>query len=285
MKEPPLNDSMRKLLSKRKDQSALRALSIAPSTSIDFSSNDFLSLSNSPLLKSAYLQELESNPDFKLGSGGSRLLDGNSLYAEKLEKDIANFHGAPSALLFNSGFDANSGFFSCVPQPGDLIFYDEHIHASVHEGMRLSRAGAQISFAHNSVIELRRKLSEHIHEDALVRSGTRNIFVAIESLYSMDGDLAPITCIIELVEELLPSGNGHIIVDEAHSNGVYGFQGRGIVSSLGLEDRIFARLHTFGKGLACNGGSFSIVLTICILTSSSRSPLPGIDKRILDQLC
>lgn len=175
------------------------------------------------------------------------------MYAEELEREVATFHGAEAALLFNSGFDANAGFFSCVPQPGDTIFYDDQIHASVHEGMRLSRAGEKVLFAHNSVEDLRTKLTECIQQDTLIIQGRRNVFVAVEALYSMDGDLAPIEAIVELVEELLPGGNGHVVVDEAHSNGVYGFQGRGIVCSLGLESRIFARLHTFGKGLACSG--------------------------------
>lgn len=258
MKCSPLEESMRTILSKRKTNSTFRALNLPPTNSIDFSSNDFLSLSKSSLLKTAFLQELESSPDFRLGSGGSRLLDGNSAYAEQLEQDITAFHGAPSGLLFNSGFDANSGFFSCVPQPGDLVVHDEHIHASVHEGLRLSRAGARVSFAHNSLEDLRRILLQYIQQDQLIQVGQRSVFVAIESLYSMDGDLAPIKEIVELVEELLPSGNGHIVVDEAHSNGVYGPQGRGIVCKLGLEDRISARLHTFGKGLACNGGMFSL---------------------------
>jgi 8-amino-7-oxononanoate synthase len=268
---------MSTLLSRRKTHSALRALTTARSQSIDFSSNDFLSLTTSPLIKEAYLSELESSPSFKLGSGGSRLLDGNSPYAEELEKDIAAFHGAPDGLLFNSGFDANAGFFSSVPQPGDLILYDEYIHASVHDGMRLSRAGACIPFSHNSVSDLRAKLREHIKQDSLIRSGDRNVFVAIESLYSMDGDLAPIAEIVVVVESVLTAGNGHLIVDEAHSNGIFGHQGRGIVCSLGLEDRIFARLHTFGKGLACNGGESRIykeeedeglIITAILLCSS-----------------
>ena len=256
MKSLPLDHAMATLLSKRRTHSALRALSIAPPTSIDFSSNDFLSLTTSALLKTAYLEELSSSPGFRLGSGGSRLLDGNSPYAEQLEAELAIFHGAPAGLLFNSGFDANSGFFSCVPQPGDRILYDQFIHASVHEGMRLSRAGTRAAFLHNSVADLKSKLEGYLQQDALVRSGERNVFVAIESLYSMDGDLAPIAEIVELVESLLPRGNGHVVVDEAHSNGIYGLQGRGIVCSLGLENRIFARLHTFGKGLACNGGEY-----------------------------
>ena len=245
---------MRTLLEQRSSRSVLRSLRTAPSSSIDFSSNDFLSLSTSPTFRAAYLAELASNPDFRIGSGGSRLLDGNSVYAEQLERDVAAFHGAEAALLFNSGFDANAGFFSCVPQPGDIIIHDDQIHASVHEGMRLSRAGARLSFVHNSVGDLETKLVECVQRDSLVREGRRNVFVAVEALYSMDGDLAPIRDIVELVEKLLPGGNGHIVVDEAHSNGVYGFQGRGIVCSLGLEGRIFARLHTFGKAVACSGG-------------------------------
>jgi 8-amino-7-oxononanoate synthase len=250
----PLHATMRGLLEQRASKSALRSLRTSPASSIDFSSNDFLSLSTSPVFRATFLEELAAYPDFKLGSGGSRLLDGNSVYAEQLERDVAAFHGAEAALLFNSGFDANAGFFSCVPQPRDVIFYDDQIHASVHEGMRLSRAGEKVSFTHNSVADLETKLVKCIQSDTLVLNGRRNVFVAVEALYSMDGDLAPIKDVVELVERLLPGGNGQIIVDEAHSNGVYGRQGRGIVCSLGLDSRIFARLHTFGKGLACSGG-------------------------------
>ena len=256
MKPDSLSMAMSAILSKRKTNSTFRALTTVSHSSIDFSSNDFLSLSTSPLFKTAYLQELESSPDFRIGNGGSRLLDGNSTYAEKLEKEIADFHGAADGLLFNSGFDANSGFFACVPQPGDLILHDQFIHASVHEGMRLSRAGACVSFSHNSLSDLKAKLCDHIKQDSLIKGGLRNVFVAVESLYSMDGDLAPISEIVELVEDLLPQNNGHVVVDEAHSNGIYGSHGRGIVCNLGLESRIFARLHTFGKGLGCNGGQY-----------------------------
>ncbi|KAH7416879.1 pyridoxal phosphate-dependent transferase [Cadophora sp. MPI-SDFR-AT-0126] len=251
---PSIHNSMTSLLSKRKTNSALRALTTCPPTSIDFSSNDFLSLSHSPALKTAYLTELTTSPNFHLGSGGSRLLDGNSSYAEDLEEEIAAFHNAPAALLFNSGFDANSGFFACVPQRGDVVLYDEFVHASVHEGMRLSRVGVCKAFSHNSLSDLRVKIEEVRGDERVVR-GEKNVFVAVESLYSMDGDLAPIEEIVDLIDDLLPNGNGLVIVDEAHSNGAYGFQGRGIVCSLGLEKRVFARLHTFGKGLACNGAA------------------------------
>ncbi len=182
------------------------------------------------------------------------MLDGNSPYYENLEKEIADFHGAESALLFNSGYDANSGFFACVPQDGDVIIFDEFIHASVHEGMRLSRASTRLSFKHNSVSSLKRILQALCKRDGEIKEGKRNVFIAIESLYSMDGDLADIKGLVEVVEGVLKEGNGYVVVDEAHSNGVYGEKGRGIVSSLGLENKIFARLHTFGKGLGCNGG-------------------------------
>ncbi len=140
-----------------------------------------------------------------------------------------------------------------MPQEGDAVVYDAFIHASVHEGMRLSRAGKRVKFEHNSVSGLEKVLSGLLQDEKILE-GERNVFVAVESLYSMDGDLCPLKEIVELVEKMLPSGNGHIIVDEAHSNGIYGPQGRGIVCSLGLEDRIFARLHTFGKAIGCNGG-------------------------------
>ena len=145
MSSPPsrissLQNAMTTHLANRRASSSLRSLTTAPANSIDFSSNDFLSLSTSPLLKNAFFQELQDNPGLRIGSGGSRLLDGNSKYAEALERDIAAFHNAPAGLLFNSGYDANVGFFATVPQAGDAVLYDEFIHASVHEGMRLSRA-------------------------------------------------------------------------------------------------------------------------------------------------
>lgn len=189
-----------------------------------------------------------------MGSGGSRLLDGNSTYAEQLEKSIASFHDAPSGLLFNSGFDANMAVFSCIPQLGDVILYDQHIHASVHEGMRLSRAGRCLPFAHNSVADLERVLGGQLQKDSLLSDGTRNVFVATESLYSMEGDVAPLKDMVQVIEKLLPRGNGYLIVDEAHSTGLFGPHGGGVVQELGLSSHVFARLHTFGKALSSHGG-------------------------------
>ncbi|KAG0246452.1 aminotransferase [Mortierella sp. GBAus27b] len=251
-------------LESRKARSLLRGLVVIPETSADFSSNDFLGLARSPALNSRFLQELASFPKHAppLGSTGSRLLDGNSRYAEDLEDMIAHFHHTEAALIFNSGFDANVGFFSSVPQPGDVILYDEYIHASVHDGMKVTRAGVKKAFLHNDLEHLAELLNTVRREDqeriaAAATTGARsqpkerNIFVAVESVYSMDGDAAPLREIVDLLE---PFG-AYLIVDEAHATGVYGLHGRGLVNELGLESRVFARLHTFSKALASNGAA------------------------------
>lgn len=281
---PTLEESMTSALKRRAQKSSLRNLSLpstiqttSGATPIDFSSNDFLSLSTSTLLHNEYLSLLQTHispPSSQnsslsptstpptLGSTGSRLLTGNSPLALNLESQISQFHRSPylgsGALLFNSGFDANSAFFACVPQKEDIVVYDEQIHASVHEGMRGSRAKRFIAFGHNDVEDLRRVLKSLRKEGRV-----QNVFVAVESLYSMDGDLCPLNAVVEVVEEtsglggVSEGGRGYIVVDEAHSTGVYGPQGRGLVCELGLEKNIFARLHTFGKALAGNGGMFT----------------------------
>lgn len=279
-----LDKTLANILSLRLSQGRLRRLTIPSANSVDFSSNSYLSLSSNPAVKAAYLsfvqpylQSADSEAGFGLGSGGSRLLDGNSAFTEDLEDRIAKFHGADAGLLFNSGFEANTGLFACVPQKGDVIVYDELIHASVHDGMRLSRA-QRIPFAHNQVYEsstaasetsdeknkrqcldsLLRSLTEGT-EGADVRNGKKNIFIAVEGVYSMDGDAAPLKDIVECVEKRLPLGNGYIIVDEAHSTGIFGHQGRGLVCHLGLESRIWGRVHTFGKAMGCSGGEFRLL--------------------------
>jgi 8-amino-7-oxononanoate synthase len=256
--QKPLERELQHLLNRRRSKSTLRNLTLPNENQIDFSSNDFLSLSTSSELKTEFFEELQF-ADSPQGSGGSRLLDGNSSCAEDLERDIARFHGAEAGLLFNSGFDANAGFFSCVPQPGDVIVYDEYIHASVHDGMRLSRAEKTIPFRHNSVSDLRKVLKGLEEEKQVSGPEERNVIVAVESIYSMDGDVAPLQEIVDAVNDVVGSDRGYIVVDEAHSTGVLGPEGRGLVCGLGLEHRIFARLHTFGKALASNGGKLQRV--------------------------
>ncbi|KAE8149179.1 pyridoxal phosphate-dependent transferase [Aspergillus avenaceus] len=249
-----LRDSMRQALRRRELKSARRRLTVLSESSVDFSSNDFLSLSTSPAFRTRFLAHLQQAPAFyPFASGGSRLLDGNSTYAEDLEKFIADFHRAPNGLLFNSGFDANVGILSCVPQPGDVIVHDELIHASAREGMRLSRAGKRVKFAHSSPESLEEVLKSQIKADPLIANGTRNVFIVVESVYSMDGDIAPLREFLQVVDTLLPQGNGYFIVDEAHATGAFGPRGAGVVQELGVEDRIFIRVHTFGKALASHG--------------------------------
>lgn len=250
-----LVDTFSAALSQREAKSARRRLTVLPRTAVDFSSNDFLSLSTSSTYRERFLGILNSTPSsFPFASGGSRLLDGNSAYAEELEKFVATFHQAPTALLFNSGYDANVGVLSSIPQPGDVILYDELIHASAHEGMRLSRASVRKGFAHSSPAGLRQVLLAQMAEDPKIETGTRNVFVVVESIYSMDGDVAPIKEFIAVIDELLPRGNGYFYVDEAHATGVFGPKGAGVVQELGVQDRIFIRVHTFGKALASHGG-------------------------------
>ncbi|ODH46184.1 hypothetical protein GX48_07715 [Paracoccidioides brasiliensis] len=252
----PLLRAFQSRLDQREVKGHRRRLKVAPPNSVDFSSNDFLSLSTSDVLRSHFLQTLASeSSSHALASKGSRLLDGNSAYAEKLERFIASFHHAESGLLFNSGYDANLSVFSCIPQPGDVILYDELIHASVHDGMRLSRAAKRIPFKHNSTDSFFGIAQGLVQNDPLIASGERSVFVALESLYSMDGDIAPIAELLEVVREVFPQGNGYMVVDEAHSTGVFGPRGAGVIQELGVENRIFLRLHTFGKALASHGGT------------------------------
>ncbi|KLJ07056.1 8-amino-7-oxononanoate synthase [Blastomyces silverae] len=241
-------------LDEREAKGRRRRLQVPPPGAVDFSSNDFLSLSSSALFRSHFLQSLARESSLhSLASKGSRLLDGNSTYAEELERFVASFHNAECGLLFNSGYDANLSIFSCIPQPGDVILYDELIHASAHDGMRLSRASRKIPFKHNSVDDFFRIAQSLVQEDQLIASGERNVLVAVESLYSMEGDIAPIAELLEIIKTVFPRGNGYMIVDEAHSTGAFGPRGAGIVQELGVESRIFIRLHTFGKALASHG--------------------------------
>lgn len=257
---PPsaLERRLQSLLEKRRQNSTLRNLTTA-GNHVDFSSNDFLSLTTNSELKAALLEELRVS-EWPLGSGGSRLLDGNSTYAEDLEREISAFHNAEAGLMFNSGFDANAGFFACVPQTGDVVVYDELIHASVHDGMRLSRAEKTLPFRHNCVDNLKRVLhgskSEGAMAEDLMAEG-RHVFVAVEAVYSMDGDVAPLQAIVDTVDGILGPETGYVVIDEAHATGVLGKEGRGLVCELGLEKRVFARLHTFGKALGCNGGEIA----------------------------
>jgi 8-amino-7-oxononanoate synthase len=215
----------------RKQEGRFRSL-LSADSGIDFWSNDYLGYARIPFLNSE-----------NRGSTGSRLISGNSAFTEEVEQKIADFFKGESALLFNSGYDANLGLLSCLPQKNDCIIYDEHIHASMRDGIRLSFAKSY-GFKHNSLEDLEKKLQ--------IESGENGVkFVCIESLYSMAGDVPPLLRIIELCEK----HDAYLIVDEAHSGGVYGGFGEGFSAALGFENRIFARIFTFGKAFGCHGAA------------------------------
>ncbi|KAI8804890.1 pyridoxal phosphate-dependent transferase [Cladochytrium replicatum] len=262
----------------RADRGLLRALTL-PEGMTDFSSNDYLGLARSSNAHQLFIDQLQqkAEPIFPkaevdtshlLGSTGSRLLNGNSRAALELESFLTRYHGGQSALLFNSGYDANLSLFSSVPQPGDIIVYDELIHASVHDGMRQSRARSHLSFKHNDVADAVKVVQNALSDRQGTASGDSphpgfepNIFVAVEAIYSMDGDICPLK---KLVDALKVFGV-YFIVDEAHATGVYGKGGRGLSCELGLENDVFARLYTFGKAIGSHGGR----VTRCHLVSSS----------------
>ncbi len=218
----------------RENNNALRKLQL-PSASIDFCSNDYLGIATNNLL------HIENN-SFSSGSKGSRLLAGNYKSIEDAEKMLAKFHEVEGALIFNSGYDANIGLLSSVPQKADIIIYDFLVHASIRDGIRLS-AAQSFSFLHNDMEDLARRLRQ------LSSSCNGQVFVVTESVFSMDGDMAPLQEIVTLCKQF----NVYLIVDEAHATGVIGDKGEGLVQHLKLTSYVFARVHTFGKACGCHG--------------------------------
>lgn len=226
------------LLQLRNNKGSLRSL-ISLYPKIDFSSNDYLGFSTQGYL----FEELKTiNFSNKIGSTGSRLISGNSILFNEVENEIAQFHEAESSLIFNSGYDANLGLLSSVPQKGDLILSDELIHASLIDGIRLSFA-THYKFQHNSIDALKELISRY-------KDSFNEIFIVVESVYSMDGDQAPL---IELAEICQNESRVHLIVDEAHAIGVFGEKGNGLCQELNIHQDCFARIYTFGKAMGCHG--------------------------------
>ena len=206
---------------------------------IDFFSNDYLGLATTGLLA----ELMRPDKVDSTGSTGSRLLSGNSEQAEMLEQTIASFHKAEAALLFNSGYDANMGLLASVTNRSSTILSDELCHASIIDGIRLSQCSRKYKFAHNDLSDLKEKLARYTSDGPTV--------VVVESVYSMDGDMAPLAEMVRLCEQY----DAQLIVDEAHATGVIGAHGEGLVCTLGLQDKVFARVHTFGKALGCHGAA------------------------------
>lgn len=221
-----LQDKYLTLLKQRTEDGSYRALTEYNGL-VDFWSNDYLGAAKIPLVASG-----------QHGSTGSRLISGHSNLHEACETEFATFFNQDAGLLYNSGYDANLGLFSCLPQRGDTIIYDEFCHASIRDGIRLSHA-RNFSFKHNDLISLKEKLIQASGE----------IFIAVESIYSMDGDVVPLKEIVDLAKGF----NAKIIVDEAHSAGIIGANGQGLVSELNLDNAIFAKVVTLGKAFGLHG--------------------------------
>jgi len=236
-----LNDRLARALDLRRENGQLRYLQVIDG--IDLWSNDYISLARNENLRIA-LRDWEIEYTGRLGSTGSRSISGQTDLARRLEEELAIFHRAEAGLVFNSGYDANLGFFAAVPQRQDHIVSDELIHASIIDGCRLSYA-TRHRFRHNDPGDLERTLQK-INDKRMAGS---QIFVVVETVYSMDGDQAPLRVLVELCERY----GAVLVADEAHATGVFGEQGRGLISAHGLENRVFARIHTFGKALGHHG--------------------------------
>jgi 8-amino-7-oxononanoate synthase len=240
-----LDQFLSPLLEKRRKENSLRKLFLTE-PSVDFTSNDYLGLASNESLFNLIQEKMLSLPH-KNGATGSRLLSGNSEYSEKVESNLADVFKAESSLIFNSGYAANQAVLSSIPQKNDTILYDELVHACMRDGARLSHAN-RIKFSHNDLTDLEEKLSR--------ASGT--IFIAVESIYSMDGDQCPLVELVALAENY----NAIIILDEAHSTGVMGKNGSGLAVQLGVAHKIPIRIYTFGKAMgvhgACVAGSHTL---------------------------
>ncbi len=236
-----LTQRLKAELSALEANSQLRHLEILPD--LNFSSNDYLGLSVDPRLRDAVAEALAE--DVPVGSTGSRLLSGHAAAWDQLESQLAEFVGAEATLYFNSGYAANVGLLSAVLGPQDIVFSDAANHASIIDGIRLSGA-RKVIFPHLDLNSL---------EDALCqnRAGARQKFIAVESVFSMDGDRAP----LEDLAALADRHGAELIVDEAHATGVFGPQGRGLAASGVVRGRVFAVMHTCGKALAGVGAFVS----------------------------
>ena len=247
----------------------------------DFTSNDYLALADSQDLKDAVRSALDRG--VAVGAGGSRLLRGNYSEHESLEADAASFFGAETALYFSSGFSANYALFAALPQRGDLVVYDGLIHASARDGMRAGRAEV-VEAAHNDANAVEERI------DAWRAAGGKGRpWIAVESLYSMDGDQAPLDDLAAIAER----HDGILVTDEAHATGVFGPDGRGLSAWLEGRPNVVS-LHTCGKALGTSGAllcgpkilrDFLVNFSRPFIFSTAPSPIIAASVRAALQLC
>jgi 8-amino-7-oxononanoate synthase len=200
---------------------------------VNFSSNNYLGIANHPALADAAKRAIDR---YGCGSGASRLISGNMALHEELESRLATFKNTEAALVFNSGFQANTGILSTLAGEGDAIFSDALNHASIIDGCRLSRAKTFV-YAHGDLDQLENALKQ--------ADGARRRLIVTETIFSMDGDEARMAAIVDLAEKY----GAMVMVDEAHATGIFGGNGAGLVAKLGLGARVAVQMGTLGKAL------------------------------------
>jgi 8-amino-7-oxononanoate synthase len=266
-------------LARLEERGRLRRLALAAGH--DFTSNDYLGLADAPELKEAIAAALERG--VPAGAGGSRLLRGNHPEHEALEDEAAAFFGTETALYFSSGFAANYALFAALPQRGDLAVYDALIHASAHDGMRAGRADLAEA-AHNDADAF-----EHKIKAWRTAGGRGRPWIAVESLYSMDGDRAPLASLAAIAKQY----DGMLVIDEAHATGVAGPDGRGLGAWLEGQPNVIS-LHTCGKALGSAGAllcgprllrNFMVNYSRPFIYSTAPSPLTAAAVRAALRLC
>ncbi|GLR91663.1 8-amino-7-oxononanoate synthase [Bradyrhizobium iriomotense] len=231
-------DTYARVLHALKDDNRLRTLKSR--LGIDFTSNDYLALASAPRMKRALLAALEAGTP--IGAGGSRLLRGNCEEHEYLEAEAAKFFGAETVLFFGGGYVANFAVLTTLPQRDDLLVLDSFVHASIHEGARAGRAEFRIS-DHNDPRSV-----ENTIRDWRSQGGVGRVWIVVESVYSMDGDFAPLKDLVEIASR----HDAFLMVDEAQATGVYGEQGRGLTAPYERSENLVV-IHTCGKALGAAG--------------------------------
>jgi len=218
-------------LEKKEAVNALRTLE-NKNLPIDFCSNDYLGFA-----------QQEINSTAKSGSTGSRLISGEFSELSRVEDQISKLCKSESALIFSSGYTANVGLISSVIKRNDVVLFDQYVHASIREGLQLCNADSQ-KFKHNDLEDLESKLSK-------LEASNSIVFIVVESIYSMDGDGPDLEKLVAISNRY----NAHLIVDEAHSFGICGENGCGLIADLNLQESVFARIITFGKALGAEGAA------------------------------
>jgi len=237
-----LPKSLQYKLANRIATNALRKLPV-PRNLVDFATNDYLGFSKDVTVFQKSHQLLIDENLLVNGATGSRLLSGNHKLFGVTEEFIASFHQSDSALIYNSGYDVNVGFFSAVPQRNDVVLFDEFAHASIRDGVLMSTAKS-FKFKHNDLDDLEKLLERF-------RTNHDEIYIVTESVFSMDGDSPDLMGLVHLSEKY----KANLVIDEAHALGVFGKSGEGLVQFLNLQSKVFARIMTFGKGLGCHGAA------------------------------